>query len=344
MSLGFAERKSLTQLRALALQCGINTSGTKATLASLVTKTLLNHQPLAPGARVLSIDLGIRNLAYSLLIPPAVPTLGNPLPIVRAWRPLALVPPAGEDDAAPDFSPASLSQITLSLVQEHLLPLKPTHVLVERQRFRSGGGSGVYEWTVRVNSLEAMLYATFTTLKALGHWDGVVIPVDPKRVGTFMLENPKEGRKASYDGDPKESEFEENGTEGNGPQLAAEKEAIASAGVKGIRWNSAREKKKQKIDLLAGWLARDQISMEGIEAQAMKIAFLEKWFPKKYRRLPDPKTLMREGLTENMKKLDDVTDSLLQGIAWIRWEENKTKLIMKPWDLHEQHGARAKRG
>lgn len=309
--------QSLSQLRELALQCGINRSGTKTTLVSLIGETLSQHQPLRPDARVLSIDLGIRNLAFSLLSPPAAgsvkPRSAPPkFPVVHAWRPLALVPGAKEVDVvSPDFSPASLAGITLSLVQNHLLPLKPTHVLIERQRFRSGGGSGVYEWTVRVNSLEAMLYATFSTLKGLGHWDGVVVPVDPKRVGPFLLEdrNPDDGDKS------KVAEEEVDTT-------------VAKAKKSGLR--SARENKKRKIDLLGSWLARDEIPLVGVEAEAMRRTFLEKWSPKEYRGKLNTKgsksKAKSKGPAVSIKKLDDVTDSLLQGIAWIRWEERKDEL------------------
>ncbi|KAK1772421.1 mitochondrial resolvase Ydc2 [Phialemonium atrogriseum] len=331
---------SLGQLRNLTLQCGINRSGTKGVLIQRLDQTLRDHRPLGPDARVLSIDLGIRNLAYSLLSPP----LARPSraqrgskagPAVHAWRPLSLAPApgaaAGDQDQGPadgadealaaDFSPASLSRIALRLVQERLLPLRPTHVLIERQRFRSGGGSAVYEWTVRVNSLEAMLYATFATLQALGHWDGVVLPIDPKRVSTFLLEDQKV---VGDDG------VERGGEDPDCVPGAKKAGGKARKDATGAEVKSsgrvARENKKRKIDLVGNWLVHHKLAMAGVEATAMRIAFLEKWLPKEHLGKRSAEGLALKGTAESIRKLDDVADSLLQGVAWLRWEENKTKL------------------
>lgn len=63
------------------------------------------------------------------------------------------------------FTPANLASIANHLATNVLLPLKPTHILIERQRFRSGGGSAVLEWTLRVNTLESMFFAVFECLR-----------------------------------------------------------------------------------------------------------------------------------------------------------------------------------
>lgn len=91
------------------------------------------------------------------------------------------------------FSPKNLSATAFSLVRE-LLRHKPDVILIERQRWRSASSSAIQQWTVRVNSLEAMLWAMFTAFRGMslvkssegkGKMDFEVFSVDPKRVGNY---------------------------------------------------------------------------------------------------------------------------------------------------------------
>ena len=52
-----------------------------------------------------------------------------------------------------------MAQIALNFIQTHILPQNPTHILIERQRFRSSSSPAILDWTIRVNTLEAMIYA-----------------------------------------------------------------------------------------------------------------------------------------------------------------------------------------
>lgn len=366
MSFAFPPKLTAAQLKIIARLCGKSRSGTKAVIADRIVDDLKTVKPLAPGTRVLSIDLGIRNLAYSLLevpdpkhVPPSGITKGSkkkgtlpssPVPIaprLLAWERLALIPKADkvvppkkstkksskkakaddendaaqqdEEAAAPkktrrkskpdqaalahqsegltaepdpattpvlveDFSPARLSALAVDLFLDRLLPLRPDVVTLEQQRFRQMGGSGVYEWTLRVNSLESMLYAILTLLRRMGHWSpgGRIEPVVARNVLEFMVERDR------------------------------------AAGVEvGDIWGRGADNKKVKKDIIGRVLA----SAEGLAVDAavepVAVDYLDEWQGKK--------SFQRKA--DRMKKLDDLADCLLQGLAFIHWQNNKTMLL-----------------
>ncbi|KAI9054043.1 hypothetical protein LZ554_001214 [Drepanopeziza brunnea f. sp. 'monogermtubi'] len=182
MAFSLPNTLKLAQLKQLASKCGISTSGTKPILTRRLLDDLALLQPLQPGkkpwmgqkgerTRILSIDMGIRNLAYCVL---DVPPRGGGLPCIHAWHRLAVssAPVPSPDAAALDadaalatsaaaakeaFDPATLSAAAYALLRHRLLPSDPTHILIERQRFRSMGSKHILEWTIRVNMFESIL-------------------------------------------------------------------------------------------------------------------------------------------------------------------------------------------
>lgn len=342
----------LAELQRVALLCGLATSGTKADIRERIAQVAAN----VPGGggvpwrdrRILSIDLGLRNLGYGLLTPAPEPRrkkLQDPSPLapprvqLHAWMRTDLVaPPASPSPAAAAdpalskreklkekqkqseaFSPAALSETAVRLVRHTLLPLKPTHVLIERQRFRSGNAAPVLEWTLRVNTLEAMIYAAFRTLRECGQWEGEVVSVPPLRVGPFWMAGAGGG---GGSGGTKKAEAAD--TDLDLEELEGETETTR-------RRKSSRQAKlnmkKEKIDILGNWLSEGAvISPQTKSVEAMIQTYFEHW-----RRKPGArktKTRINElGIEEEaIKKIDDLADSLLQGMAWIRWEENKESL------------------
>lgn len=334
------------QLRQIALLLGKTRSGTKAVLTERIEEALENSKPLAPGTRILSIDLGIRNLAYSLLEvpsnnhePPATTTKrgrkkNTPIatspdkpikPILHAWERLALIPKTPKlatpkkripknakkgqiddledhDDERPaelpteaetsdkattpvimeDFSPPRLSALAVDLILNRLLPLRPDVVTLEQQRFRSMGGSGVYEWTLRVNSLESMLYAVFAALRALGRWPGGRVEgVVARNVLEFMVLQEK----------------------------------MAGVDVAEI-WGKDADNKKVKKAIVNRMLAAGEGVSVSAEVAPVAQEYLDVWNGK----------VRGKKKSESFKKLDDMADCLLQGIAFIQWQENKRKL------------------
>lgn len=348
----FPPKITVAQLKSLARLCGSARSGTKTALQERLVNDLKGFTPLPAGTRVLSIDLGIRNLAYSLLEVPgadAVPAATPVQPILHAWERIALIPkipkpaPAKskkkskaepEPDAATidgpapkpkrkskqkaiadeateeerqaeaaataedpvtmpvlfeDFSPTRLSQLAVELATARILPLRPDVVIIEEQRFRSRSSMAVFEWTLRVNSLECMIYAVLATMRALGRWPGGRLEgIVALNVLDFM---------AVQEGD------------GNGGTAD-----IRAKAMKG-------DNKKLKKDIVGRMLrARSgvRIAEEAVAVAELAEEYLEKWERNGKRG--------RAG-TMNVKKTDDLADCLLQGIAFIRWQENKSKLL-----------------
>ncbi|KAI1781209.1 Ydc2-catalyt-domain-containing protein [Hypoxylon cercidicola] len=305
-------------LKQLAFLCGAKSSGNKKELINRLA-AIADARHAEPTTRrdplVLSIDLGIRNLGIGLLAPVASPRSVKhysppdfrqpPRVHLHAWQRRALLGPESEA-AAPDperFSPASLAVIADRLVRQDLLPLKPTHVLIERQRWRSGGGAGVHEWTLRVNTLEAMLHASLRTLRELGHWDGEILSVAPDRVTAFW---------------PPATE-----TGADSPKTRSRRSTKGVAEEEAPKKTKAQlSSKKHKIGVLASWLASDEIILPA--NQDIEEAL------KRFRNLLTG-TRRSKGAEEKLepRKLDDLTDCLVQGMTWLKWEENRAFLLAK---------------
>lgn len=345
-------QQSATKLQALCTSCGLTKSGTKAAIFERLRSAARQYQPVPPTARILSIDVGLRNFGYSLLSP--APTLPCPVPspsdppgfhpkpvYLHAWHCLDLTSPtldapavseeaaaeegegeeeeegeveemlpAGENDEA--FSPTALAARTLELVTTRLLPLQPTHVLIERQRFRSGGGMGVFEWTLRVNTLEAMLHATFAALRSPSgspisssspSWDGQVYSVAPRSISGFLFP----------------------------PTVARATGVAREARGKGANAVYAALK-KEKANMLGRWLATGKIVVpETEQAREMTELYVDRWEKKNGRRRNGSRNGKGKGEEggEGKKKtqavvtkVDDLADSVLQGMVWLEWQKN----------------------
>jgi cruciform cutting endonuclease 1 len=164
------------------------------------------------------------------------------------------------------------------------------------------GGKHILEWTIRVNMFEAILHAVLHTLRAEGVWEGEVKAIAPSKVGPFWI-----GEEEAEDGDA-----EKEGGEKTAKTRASQSVKVRNKGL--------------KIDLVRGWLEEGKmVRLGNDEVERMALAYKEKWdrVPGRQRKV---KMLESEEVVvemEKIPKLDDLADSLLQGIAWIQWEENK---------------------
>ncbi|MCJ1287051.1 hypothetical protein MMC26_006398 [Xylographa opegraphella] len=285
-----------TQLKALATAIGLPSSGTKPVLtarllASLPISKLYRRNGASTSSdqapHILSIDMGIRNLAYcQLVLPaswPASKQATRPaLPMVEAWNRTAIAPrPVSVSSEAlcgtqakEPFDPATYAPYAHSLLSSLILSAAPhpaTTILIERQRFRSMGSSSVQEWTLRVNMFEAMLHAVLHTLRSHGIWAGDVYAVEPGRVQAFWLGD-KDGRRVE-----------------KGPR-------------------KAKQGKEEKIRLVGRWVEEGGVvALKGL-AEETGQSFVSKG---------------RGGVG----KKDDLADCLVQGMAWVRWEENRRRIM-----------------
>lgn len=252
--------------------------------------------------------MGIRNLGYCVLDVPnellsssTTVTGKGKLPRIDSWHRIAVLsPPTIPNTVKAEFSPAKLSASAFKLLRYQLLKEKPTHILIERQRFRSMGSKHILEWTVRVNMFESIIYAILCTLKEEKIWSGQVVGVLPGKVGPYWVGENQEAGDNVADGSSK-----------------VHKKHRSSKTAKIIN-------KGLKIDLVRSWLeAGDVVELGNEDVEERARLYMEKWD-----RLPGGRKGVKrgekaEGEGEKMGKLDDLADCLLQGMAWIQWERNK---------------------
>lgn len=186
------------QLKQIATACGLRVTGTRGDIISRLVEARASWQAKAPRPRLLSVDLGVRNFAIALMTPSdaqppsgAVQSIGGDVggrqPVIadlHAWERIELVPP---DADASYFAPDRMATMAWDLLENKILPLEPTHIVMERQRSRTMSGANVQEWTLRVNSLEAMLHAMLKILGVTGRWKGTLQSITPTSATQFWL-------------------------------------------------------------------------------------------------------------------------------------------------------------
>ena len=175
---------------------------------------------------------------------------------------------------------------------------------------------------------EAMLYASLHTLNAKGLWNGVVVSISPDKVGPYFLQSKDAPDVETFEPDA-------------GSQVLSEQKA-------GKTRNTTQAKllnKGAKIDLVRSWLEEPTPSrMLHLSTEATKDTarqYLEKWHkpagrPKKRGAMQMDSMLAKaKALGDGPSKLDDLADCLLQGVAFLRWEESKNLLIEKGVDAFD---------
>ncbi|KAH8149631.1 uncharacterized protein LAJ45_06262 [Morchella importuna] len=387
-------------LRSLAVAVGVNSTGAKAQLAARIAKSCcedvgffdrslkccekersqeekeVEMRRVETGQRtkrVLSIDMGIRNLALCVIEVPigGKSPVGEALPNVIAWETISIserpvepitseesetgptVTPKkrGRKSSKPDldgsvipakprkpkkstesFEPSKFAVIANTFVRKTLSRFSPDAIIIEQQRYRSQGASAIQQWTIRVNMLEAMLHALFHSVGYAGDGENAqrkspaAESVSPSRVSGFWID--KVGKTFEKKSD-KSHNYPEGVVEGVVVEDggAGEMEGMKMNISKGLReigqdvdTETTGKKafgniKQAKISLVSEWIKNgDVISFNQEVADTVDdFVPLETVNGKKAKRTPG-------------KKLDDLADCLLQGVAWLRWEENRRSL------------------
>lgn len=380
----------VTQLSKLAVAIGVATSGPKSAVVEGIRKVLLeasdsksdeaknaslehrkgrhdNERSMSPKKNaasymyqpgqvsVLSIDMGIRTLAYAhLTLPASSSSLSSApaQPALSAWRTVTIAPRASlpplsttntfqDSTSGSDTSPSARESFSPILYASHAYTLltslldpapfpssspssnpRPTHLLIEQQRFRSAGSPAVTDWALRVGMFEGMLHAVAETLKRERGLQLSIEGVDPKRIAGFWRE---EGH-----------EEEGDAVESNKP----------------MKRRMAKEVKKEKIKVVKKWLmdirGRETSSSSGVpsplatiapEVQPVVDAYLWKLEPKSKRsshRYNKSTKSSSAGIDQQsappansvqLDKLDDLADSLLQATAWLKWRQTRERVV-----------------
>jgi cruciform cutting endonuclease 1 len=318
------------KLKYWAFLIGNPTSGTKEELQKSIAHTM-NALPRHDGAQTIaSVDMGIRNLAYCVV---TTPTANSKSISVTDWKRMDLVSrsPADTPSAIEEldtiasrghppklqpstldtsaFTPPILSQTAYSIVRT-LLSHHPTTILIERQRFRSGGAAAIQEWTVRVNMLESMLWASLHTLREtlpdLTRKFPATHAISPQRVADFWLAQSDN----NFPPHPIPPLFSESH---QGPSPFTARSALPEPRAKGRR----KTDKKDKISLVRSWItdpaAPVRLTFPPDSPAATMAAAFQTSSPPRARELAGG-------------KLDDLADCLLQAVAQVRWEENRRRI------------------
>ena len=324
--------------------------------------------------------MGIKNLAFCEvdISYPAKNSLNATMEVLR-WEKIDLGPATrditshlpepqeikeGATDAEEDLDPYSvgvLSRTAYGLVKKTILSGAPDVILIEKQRWRSGGGSAVQQWTLRVNTLEGMLWAvleTFYTERLLAQqkekapkkklYD--VFSVDPKRVGNYWLGQSAQSL-AKDESNTSTQADAEGASEGPDDDASSKKKV-----------SRFKAEKKAKIALLRSWLSVSSPSTTattsettptisfniGPHAEATRKALCSptKTVRAKKREVEaasaaNLKNTAADVAPVEIKKLDDITDCFLQAAAWVSWESNRLQL-KDVWTSGEKKGTKSK--
>jgi len=308
------EGLTLNQLKALAVLMGSPCSGTKKIRIAGIREAIAQatpHEKLDTGLSLLSIDMGIRNLAFTHISAPVVQGSDGAYqygkPTIEAWRRLSVsdsqktpttaksgkssIGNEGDESRSPikagkeSFEPIDFAAHAYNFIDHILTKHKPNRILIERQRFRSSGQAAVQEWTLRVGVFEGMLYAALRSLAEERQLHLSVEPMLPDRVNRSWLKNftlPEDG--------------------------------------KGEKLNNVRMK-QAKIRLVC-----EMLEETGTKSQFAVSKQLQ-GFTKDFVAIRKKETKTGKSRSNGIGKLDDLSDSLLQGLAWINWQNNRVRLI-----------------
>jgi len=353
-------------LKSIAQATGIKFAGTKATVLERIQGELARHeagkkhknendQYKDKGLSVLSIDMGIRNLAFAhLTIPPSSSSTSKPAKkpkvTLNAWHRIDISTNQLSTSTSPElivtsipkserkvqerenekeantmseiYTPDFYAQNAYAFLTTLMEKYQPTHILIERQRFRSASGAAVQEWSLRVGVFEGVLYAVLYTLArqrrlGLSSYEPVFFS------GFFGSGNP-----VDFGPGPVVHGIEPSRV----LRYWSERVGFKSFSLEGKEKKTAKDVKKVKIDLAGHWLdpehpitgendedgdlSTDLIVGEDVGLNETLRAYLAKWHKKR-----------GKGKGKDIGKLDDLADCLVQGVTWLEWQVVRDRIL-----------------
>lgn len=187
-----------TQLKQLAGHCGLNISGTKATIVADLVQTVEKgpenaHIQHDRPTTLLSVDLGLRNIALCHFAFSSV----SQVPHITNWNLIGL---EGLDQNRSLMQPVFAS-MALQLVKTAFIScdytsadirpnILPDIILIEQQRIRSSGSCSVPEHIAKINILEGMLHAILQTYVQEHNLSTHLLSVPAKRIMNYWIRNP----------------------------------------------------------------------------------------------------------------------------------------------------------
>ncbi|EOD50792.1 putative dna-binding sap protein [Neofusicoccum parvum UCRNP2] len=286
-------------IKTLLARIGSGVGGTKPELTQRLHSDLdvPKLQNETKTSRILSVDMGIRNMAFCVCDvsvkhggkkPSAKPSVKLD---VLAWEPISVSDLALQEEASSSsdpanllssqisqqgkesFRPSILSRTAYALLKRKFLPYAPQTILIEQQRYRTNASSAIQEWTYHVNMLEGMIWAILETLKqessgrlpttaAKAQRFPSVFPVSPARVAAFWMDNSELGRAIrdeSLGGATRRASSRSRSAAAEAEEDAGsgEEDEAGSGARPAKKMSKTKVEKKVKIKLVEQWLLQN---------------------------------------------------------------------------------------
>ncbi|KAH3663458.1 hypothetical protein WICMUC_005984 [Wickerhamomyces mucosus] len=290
--------------------------GTKPELITKIKTSFNQPSPLninkplnGESFNILSIDLGLKNFAYTRIQLDKNLPFNKPI-IIKEWNKLDINAITNISDYK-QFDPKIYSKVCYDLVENVLFNKeydRPDIILIERQRARTLGSIEISEWVLKINMFESMLYGVLYS-KLMNETPLLInnlISTNPQKMGGYF--KPDIDRK-----------------------LLKDSKTLRIILVE--KW--LKDMLNEKIVVQPKFLF-DPIQFPQL-INNKKIINRGKWINE----LILGSNRIQYNSKDNKKKFDnmkgdDLCDSLLHSLAWIDWEKNKMILKMElKLDLEE---------
>ncbi|ANZ76183.1 BA75_02505T0 [Komagataella pastoris] len=302
-----------SQLLSVCRNCGLPTGAlNKAQLIENISMCLAK-EPLFTKDRkysIVSIDVGVKNFAFTRfqLQGGDVFKSRSSLPSILEWFKLDLE----QFEGMKIFSPLAYSKMAYYLVENLIFKISdaelftPSVLLIERQRFRSNGGSSVLESVIKSNIIENMIISNVYTMGQMNNkYKTKIVSSSPASMVNFWT-NYKMSDGSTY--------------------LSMNSKNSKNSRITLVdRWFDALLKGAP-----ASFILGDQLASRITNKELALLARCKNPSRRIYLLM---EMLNKPSIGSSVVKGDDLADSLLHGLSLLRFEQNKVKLRENLEDL-----------